>query len=41
MFPEADLIAKRATLRWLVERHPTWTHQDLATVLVQPRRNNP
>jgi DNA transposition AAA+ family ATPase len=29
MLSEADLMAKRATLRWLAERHPTWTHQDL------------
>jgi hypothetical protein len=37
MLPEADLIAKRATLHWLAERHPTWTHQDLATALSMSR----
>lgn len=37
MLPEADLIAKRATLRWLAERHSTWTHQDLATALGMSR----
>jgi hypothetical protein len=37
MLSEADLIAKRATLRWLSERHPTWTHQDLAAVLGMSR----
>jgi transposase InsO family protein len=26
----ADLIAKRATLRWLAQQHPEWTRQDLA-----------
>jgi hypothetical protein len=31
------LIAKRATLRWLTEGHPTWTHQDLAAVLGMSR----
>jgi len=33
MLTEADLIAKRATLRWLSQHHPEWTHQDLATAL--------
>ena len=37
MLSEAELIAKRATLRWLSERHPTWTHQDLATALSMSR----
>ncbi len=37
MLPEADLIAKRATLRWLVEHQSTWTHQDLATALGMSR----
>jgi hypothetical protein len=37
MLSEADLIAKRATLRWLAERHRTWTHQDLAAVLGMSR----
>jgi hypothetical protein len=37
MLSEADLIAKRATLRWLTEGHPTWTHQDLAAVLGMSR----
>ncbi len=37
MLPEADLIAKRATLRWLVERHPQWTHQEVATALRMSR----
>jgi hypothetical protein len=30
---EADLVAKRATLRWLLKPHPQWTHQDLADAL--------
>ncbi len=30
MLSEADLIAKRAALRWLAKPHPHWTHQDLA-----------
>ncbi len=38
MLPEADLIAKRAALRWLVERHPQWTHQELAAALSMSRR---
>ena len=33
MLSEADLIAKRAALRWLAQRHPEWTHQDLADAL--------
>ena len=33
MLTEADLIAKRATLRWLSQQHPEWTHQDLADAL--------
>jgi uncharacterized protein YcaQ len=33
MLSEADLIAKRAALRWLVQQHPEWTHQDLADAL--------
>jgi hypothetical protein len=31
------LIAKQATLRWLAERHPTWTHPDLAAALGMSR----
>jgi hypothetical protein len=34
---EADLIVKRATLRWLAQRHPHWSHQELATVLQMSR----
>ncbi len=37
MLSEADLIAKRATLRWLVQQHPQWTHQDLADALDMSR----
>ena len=37
MLSEADLIAKRATLRWLAKLHPQWTHQDLADVLKMSR----
>jgi hypothetical protein len=37
MLLEADLIVKRATLRWLAEHHPTWTHQDLAAGLQMSR----
>ena len=37
MLLEADLIAKRAALRWLAERHPHWTHQELADVLGMSR----
>ncbi len=33
MLSEADLIAKRATLRWLAQQHSEWTHQDLADAL--------
>jgi len=33
----ADLIAKRATLRWLTECHPQWTHQELAAALGMSR----
>ena len=35
---EADLIATRATLRWLAQRHPHWTHHDLAAVVGMSRR---
>jgi transcriptional regulator with XRE-family HTH domain len=31
------LIVKRATLRWLAERHPSWTQQELATALSMSR----
>src|SRR6266567_1188522 len=34
---EADLVAKRATLRWLLQQHPQWTHQDLADALSMSR----
>jgi transposase InsO family protein len=37
MLLEADLIVKRATLRWLAQRHPHWTHQELATALQMSR----
>jgi hypothetical protein len=37
MLSEADLIAKRATLRWLAKPHPQWTHQDLADALSMSR----
>jgi hypothetical protein len=37
MLLEADLIVKRATLRWLVQRHPHWSHQALATALQMSR----
>ena len=37
MLSEADLIAKRATLRWLAQRHPSWTRQELATTLRMSR----
>jgi hypothetical protein len=33
MLSEADLVAKRAALRWLVQQHPEWTQQDLADML--------
>jgi hypothetical protein len=38
MLLEADLIAKRATLRWLAQRHPHWTHYELAAVVGMSRR---
>ena len=37
MLAEAELIAKRAILRWLVHQHPEWTHQDLADALKMSR----
>ncbi len=37
MLSEADLVAKRATLRWLVQQHSEWTHQDLADALSMSR----
>jgi len=37
MLSEADLIAKRAALRWLAEVHPQWTHQELAAALRMSR----
>ncbi len=37
MLLEADLMAKRAALRWLAQRHPHWTHQELADVLGMSR----
>ncbi len=37
MLSEADLIAKRAALRWLAERHPHWIHQELADALGMSR----
>jgi hypothetical protein len=37
MHSEADLIAKRAALRWLAQQHPQWTHQDLAEALSMSR----
>src|SRR5512142_3138293 len=37
MLSEADLIAKRAALRWLAQQHPEWTHQDLADALAMSR----
>src|SRR5436309_14768334 len=37
MLSEADLIAKRAALRWLAQQHPQWTHQDLADALSMSR----
>jgi hypothetical protein len=37
MLSEAELLAKRATLRWLVQQHPEWTHQDLADALQMSR----
>jgi hypothetical protein len=38
MLLEADLIAKRATLSWLAQRHPHWTHHELAAVVGMSRR---
>ncbi len=38
MLLEADLIAKRAALRWLVERYSYWTHHELAAALQMSRR---
>jgi Homeodomain-like domain len=37
MLLEADLIVKRAALRWLAQHHPHWTHQDLAAALQMSR----
>ena len=37
MLSEADLITKRAALRWLVQQHPQWAHQDLADALAMSR----
>ena len=37
MLSEADLIAKRALLRWLAKPHPEWTRQDLADALSMSR----
>ncbi len=37
MLSEADLVAKRAALRWLAQQHPEWTHQDLADALSMSR----
>ncbi len=37
MLLEADLMAKRATLRWLAQHHPQWTHQELAAMLGMSR----
>lgn len=37
MLAFADLIAKRAALRWLAQQHPQWTHQDLADALSMSR----
>jgi Homeodomain-like domain len=37
MLSEADLIAKRAALRWLAQQHSEWTHQDLADALDMSR----
>jgi primosomal protein N' len=33
MLSEADLIAKRAALGWLAQRHPQWTRNALAAAL--------
>jgi hypothetical protein len=37
MLSEADLVAKRAALRWLAQQHSEWTHQDLADALAMSR----
>ena len=37
MLSEADLVAKRAALRWLAQQHLQWTHQDLADALDMSR----
>lgn|SRR5512135_1525897 len=37
MLSEADLVAKRAALRWLAQQHPEWAHQDLADALSMSR----
>ena len=37
MLSEADLVAKRAALRWLVRQHPAWTQQELADALKMSR----
>jgi transcriptional regulator with XRE-family HTH domain len=37
MLCEADLVAKRAALRWLVQQHPELTQQDLAEALKMSR----
>jgi hypothetical protein len=37
MLSEADLIAKRAALRWLTDCHPQWTHHELAAALRMSR----
>jgi hypothetical protein len=37
MLLEADLIVKRAALRWLAQHHPQWTHQELAAALQMSR----
>ena len=34
---EADLIAKQATLSWLTQRYPSWTHHELAAALGMSR----
>jgi DNA-binding transcriptional regulator WhiA len=37
MLSEAELVAKRAALRWLAQQHPEWTYQDLADALDMSR----
>ena len=37
MLSEAELVAKRAALCWLMRRHPEWTNQDLADALDMSR----